>query len=295
MAARLINTEETFVLASLKEIVKIWGSGNQASFNFECRNGRAYLKMETHLGTPDQQHFVPPHVPHDGNHQHRKQKSPRQIYRNNARAAAYKAKQNVAETVIANIEVPGTDTSTSASQMTETRKESDAENLEQINQSTPSPNSTPQNVSLPPSNPLPGESQDPPPTAAAVLVAATTSINPVLSATEELTKTDITVVHALAVFEDSPHEMLLQEDMDSLQKFIFSEDHLVRNIFNVESQPLTSLELRSSFKHTIELRINVKCSNLWEPARSYVMKHLGRADYKRSNGTRIHLEKIHVK
>ena len=90
MAARLINTEETFVLASLKEFVKIWGSGNQASFNLECRNGRAYLKMETHLGTPDQQHFVPPHVPHDGNHQHRKKKSPRQIYRNNARAAAYK-------------------------------------------------------------------------------------------------------------------------------------------------------------------------------------------------------------
>ena len=59
MAANLTNKEETFVLASMKEFVKIWGSGNQASFNLECRNGNAYQKMETHLGPPTQQHYVP--------------------------------------------------------------------------------------------------------------------------------------------------------------------------------------------------------------------------------------------
>ena len=58
MAVNFVNTEETFVLASLKEFVKIWGSGNQATFNLECRNGNAYLRMETHLGPPGQQHYV---------------------------------------------------------------------------------------------------------------------------------------------------------------------------------------------------------------------------------------------
>ena len=107
---------------------------------------------------------------------------------------------------------------------------------------------------------------------------------------------DITVVHATAIFEDSPCGTLIQEDYNSLQKFILSEEHLVKNICHLESHHLSSRELRScAFKHTLEIKIHVKCSNLWEPARTYIWKHLGKADYKRSNGTRINLVKIHVK
>ena len=109
-------------------------------------------------------------------------------------------------------------------------------------------------------------------------------------------ESDITVVYATAIFEDSPFETLLQEDYSSLQKFILSEEHLVKNICHLESQHLSSRELRlCSFKHTLEIKIHVKCSNLWEHARAYIWKHLGRGDYKRSNGTRIQLVKIHVK
>ena len=84
-------------------------------------------------------------------------------------------------------------------------------------------------------------------------------------------KSDITVVYATAIFEDSPFETLLQEDYSSLQKFILSEEHLVKNICHLESQHLSSRELRScSIKHTLEIKIHVKCSNLWEHARAYI-------------------------
>ena len=36
-----MNTDEAFVLSSLEEFVKIWGSGNQATLNVKCRNGKA--------------------------------------------------------------------------------------------------------------------------------------------------------------------------------------------------------------------------------------------------------------
>ena len=64
-----MNTEEGFILASLKEFVKIWGSGNQATFNLECRNSQVLVKFETHLGHPAHQHFVP-HPPQGQDHQH---------------------------------------------------------------------------------------------------------------------------------------------------------------------------------------------------------------------------------
>ena len=65
----------------------------------------------------------------------RKQKSPGQICRNNAWAAAHKAKQNVAAAVTENIEVSDTDT---LAQMTEALE---AENSEQNEEIPPSSSS----------------------------------------------------------------------------------------------------------------------------------------------------------
>ena len=56
-----MNTEESFVLASLTEFVKLWGSGTQASFNLECRNGQAWFKLSSLLGPPNHPHFTPLH------------------------------------------------------------------------------------------------------------------------------------------------------------------------------------------------------------------------------------------
>ena len=91
-------TEEAFVLANLKEFVKIWGSGNQALFQLECRNGQALLKLSCPLGSPADRHFVPPHVQHHGIHDqphHRqfpRKKGQKQRERDRARTAAHRAR-----------------------------------------------------------------------------------------------------------------------------------------------------------------------------------------------------------
>ena len=41
----LFNREEFFLLASLREFVKVWGSGKNASFNVECRDGNAWRSL----------------------------------------------------------------------------------------------------------------------------------------------------------------------------------------------------------------------------------------------------------
>ena len=87
-----MNTEEAFILASLKEFVKAWGSGSQASFSLECKQGQAYFKMSSLLGHPADQHFVPAYD--HGNHEHvdpRRRKCPSRIARKRAHAAAHRA------------------------------------------------------------------------------------------------------------------------------------------------------------------------------------------------------------
>ena len=49
------------------------------------------------------------------------------------------------------------------------------------------------------------------------------------------------------------------------------------------------------FKHIVQFRIYLKTVNLWENARSYLWKHLGRDRWDRSNGTIISVHRIHQK
>ena len=77
------NTEEAFVFASLKEFIRVWRSGRQASLTLECKEGKTSLNFQVSLGRPDQSHFQ------DGRGQRRK--SARRRQKNNARAAAFQA------------------------------------------------------------------------------------------------------------------------------------------------------------------------------------------------------------
>ena len=97
----LDNTEEAFVLANLKEFVKLWGSGKRAHLQLECQNGQACIKFSSQLGAPADRHFSP-HAPQHGihdppQHQHPHQprrKGPRQRERDRARAAAHRARMS---------------------------------------------------------------------------------------------------------------------------------------------------------------------------------------------------------
>ena len=96
-------TDEAFVLASLKEFVKLWGSGSQASLQLECEKGKACIKFSCQLGAPADLHFVP-HVQQDAPHgfhgqhlpHHCRHKGPSQQKRDRARAATHRARQNAA-------------------------------------------------------------------------------------------------------------------------------------------------------------------------------------------------------
>ena len=54
-----MNNEESFVLSTLKEFVKLWGSGCQASLNLECTNGHVFYNFPAKLGAPTDLHVVP--------------------------------------------------------------------------------------------------------------------------------------------------------------------------------------------------------------------------------------------
>ena len=287
-----MNTEETFVLASVKEFVKLWGSGSQATFNLECSNGQAWFQLGARLGPPAFPHFYPDRPSPE---RKKRKKCPARIEKDRARAAEHRAKQteNVAAPAPASKSPP------------------------------PSPAATVDGASPPPpipavpaGSPPPSPGTPPPPSqpdaSAGNQPAASSAVQPSppaqLSAAAAAVETDtvppnpephsddVVVVHATAVFEGSPSRTLLQEDYSSLQKFILHQDHLVKNICHLETSHLSSRELRScAFKHMLEIKIHVKCASLWEPARTYIWKHLGQEDYKRSNGTLIKLVKIHVK
>ena len=116
-------------------------------------------------------------------------------------------------------------------------------------------------------------------------------INGVTAETNNLSQpkqSNLQVVHAEAVFQNSPFLNLLQDDLLSLEKFILSEKHLQNNIAKIDFQVITNT--------LVAVKIHVKTSNLWENARPYIWKHLGGENYwTRGNGTKVQLVKIHVK
>ena len=72
----------------------------------------------------------------------------------------------------------------------------------------------------------------------------------------------VVIVHALASFENSPSDNLNQEDVNSLEKYIFSEKHLTDNISKVE------FFIQSKWE--ISVKIHVVTTKLWEGPRQYI-------------------------
>ena len=103
-------------------------------------------------------------------------------------------------------------------------------------------------------------------------------------------------VHVTVIFENSRNEIVKQDEIDSLVRFITSKDHLARNVNDIQYSVLSSREFGDQkFKHTAQVMINMKTAILWEGARGYIWKHLGLDTWTRGNGTRIALVRIHQK
>ena len=96
------NSEESFLLCSLHEVLKVWKRGSsQASFNLDIKDGVATLQLNFHLGNPNDLHYDHHHVPqpdvhYHGHHLHKqarggRHKGPARREKDRARAAAYQA------------------------------------------------------------------------------------------------------------------------------------------------------------------------------------------------------------
>jgi hypothetical protein len=53
----------------------------------------------------------------------------------------------------------------------------------------------------------------------------------------------VKIVHAVTRVENLPYTGVTQEDVNSLERFIFSEEHLKKNIVKASVQPLSQWEI----------------------------------------------------
>jgi hypothetical protein len=288
-------SEEAFALASLKEFVKLWGSGSRAFFQLECSNGQAHLQFSSLLGAPTDRHFVPPHVPGPGHPQHGfhakqplhhpRQKSQKQRERDKARAAAHRAAQEL------NI-VNSADTAV----------EKDPSDLEPQHQVVKEPATLAGESASPASSGAPLTPPPPPPSKEAAVPAPVPSVlskqavpaAPIVTFNEvrdEFLFEDSEVkVYATGVLENCPDEELSEDYFVSLRKFICSEPHLENNVVCVRFSHLSSRQINLHFVHKVKVEISVKTARLWEPPIAYIKKHLAKNDWLKGNKTRITLE-----
>ena len=103
-------------------------------------------------------------------------------------------------------------------------------------------------------------------------------------------------VSATAVFENSQNERLSREEIKSLEAVLLSKNHLKENILKLEEGQETNRRNKQGlFKHTLELRILVNTEKLWESARTYIWRNLGQNEWRKPNGAKLSLVRIHVK
>ena len=97
----------------------------------------------------------------------------------------------------------------------------------------------------------------------------------------------IETVHAVAIFENLTFNGVAQDDLKSLEKFIYSEKQLADNIETLDYKVISNTE--------VTLQFNVITERLWGNSRQYLCKHLGGDNFwDRQNGTRIQIKRIHV-
>ena len=127
-------------------------------------------------------------------------------------------------------------------------------------------------------------------------LSTTPSIEPKLDTTVTESIPPIVTIDATSIFDDSPNHTLMNDEVDSLVRFLTNKEHLSRNICNIEYSHLSSREVSTSkYKHTVGLKIQVRAGNLWEGPRSYLWKHIGQDTWSRGNGTSINVVRIHQK
>ena len=106
----------------------------------------------------------------------------------------------------------------------------------------------------------------------------------------------IVIVHASAIIENYPGEMLTEKEASNVRNLVFSAKHLEENVVKFEfGKTFCSKTGNGKFRHTVEIKLFVAAHKLWEAPRSYIWKHLGRSEWTDRNGSTLVFKRIHVK
>ena len=87
----------------------------------------------------------------------------------------------------------------------------------------------------------------------------------------------LAAIHAVDTFEKCTNDNLCQDDINSLMKFIHSEEHLARNVTRTETEQIDKWE--------VAVKVFVLTNNLRESQRSYIWKHLGGSEFCKTMGS----------
>ena len=104
------------------------------------------------------------------------------------------------------------------------------------------------------------------------------------------------LVFGVVSFNNSPNSSLLQADSKSLEGLIFRPNHMKENIRKLEYGEYYSSKSRNQrFKHTLEIKLFVNTKKLWENAKCYIWRHFGQQEWECKNGTKLMINRIHMK
>ena len=104
------------------------------------------------------------------------------------------------------------------------------------------------------------------------------------------------LVFGVVSFNNSPNSSLSKSDLKSLEGLIFRQNHMKENILKLEYGEYFSKKSRNqSFSHTIEIKLLVSTKKLWENARSYIWRHFGQSEWENNDGTKLTVNRIHMK
>ena len=295
------NTEEAFVLSSLKEFVKVWGSGRQGYFNLECRNGLACVKLSFDLGHPSDLHCHETNVATPSFFQTKPSRSNGSVRqrKNIERAKAHREKLAAVSAAHSSAQSSSSSSATAAVDAN-VPHQAPAQLEPALSSDLSSTAATDVDISEAAKVTLESEkaasakeisNQDK--RADTANAESNSYQNP-----EPASTPPIVPVFGIAAFENCPDECLTDDYLISLKKFLGSEQHLSQNITSVEFSPPSSRCFRTGyFTHTMAIVLHVKTDRLWETPASYIRKHLGfpNNEWSKQNGTVVKLSRIHQK
>ena len=247
------HSEEAFVLSSLKEFVRSWGSGSQANFNLECRKGQAWVQLAFQLEHPTSPHHH--HVQYPP--QTRRHKGPARKRKDQARAEAHRSSKLVksAEAAVHVTDSDSADTLIAASVAPTDESDSNSPNHQNpavLAVQEESVAATQPSLQLS-AVPVVHSPQQLPPVAAPAAGPSSAPPQPA----------EVVPVFGTVVFENCPVDILTEEYGDSLRRFVTSEDHLMQNITGTEIYPQSSRGFRNGgFTHTAEVVLHVRTGRL---------------------------------